>query len=206
MRRFCLLPSSWMRNRSEIGFQFELKIAQGELGTRRDTQKRRKSDRPLRPGREEIRKNIRPRTQRQKAMNLLFSGGLLLAFHDHLRIVRYLEKHLADRLEQRQSVPAELVLLGHDQDAVKKIAEAGLEAEDDLLSLGKIAFGDHRRDILLDDGKNGIELAFLFLDEQARIDGRGGLAGDDVVDALGHQDQRQYLRVFSPDKQIDENA
>jgi len=121
-----------------------------------------------------------------KAMTFLFSGGRLLAFHDHLRIVRYLEKHLADRLEQRQSVPAELVLLGHDQDAVKKIAEAGLEAEDDLLSLGKIAFGDHRRDILLDDGKNGIELAFLFLDEQARIDGRGGLAGDDVIDAFGH--------------------
>jgi len=73
----------------------------------------------------------------------------------------------------------------------KEIVEAVLEAEDNLLGLGKVAFGDHRRDILLDDGKNGIELAFLFLHEQARIDGRGQLAGDDVVDALGHQDQRQ---------------
>jgi len=59
--------------------------------------------------------------------------------------------------------------------------------------LGKIAFGDHRRDILLDDGKNGIELAFLFLHEKARIDGRRRPAGDDVVDALGHQDQRLEL-------------
>ena len=130
-----------------------------------------------------------------KAMTFLFSGGRLLAFHDHLRIVRYLEKHLADRLEQRQSVPAELVLLGHDQDAVKKIVEAGLDPEDNLLGLGKIAFGDHRRDILLDDGKNGIELAFLFLREQARVDGRGGLAGYDVIDAFGHQDQRLELRA-----------
>jgi len=143
---------------------------------------------------------------RDKGADHLFSGGLLLAFHDHLRVVRDLEEHLADRLEQRQAVPTELVLLGHDQDAVKKIVEAGLEAEDNLLGLGKIALGDHRRDILLDDGKNGIEFAFLFLREQARVDGRGRLAGDDVVDALGHQDQRQYLRVFSPDKQIDENA
>jgi len=77
----------------------------------------------------------------------------------------------------------------------KEIVEAVLEAEDNLLGLGKVAFGDHRRDILLDDGKNGIELAFLFLDEQARVDGCGGLAGDDVVDALGHQDQRLELRA-----------
>jgi len=121
-----------------------------------------------------------------KALTFLFSDGRLLAFHDDLRVVCDLEQHLADRLEQRQPVSPELVLLGHDQDPVKKIVEAGLEAEDNLLGLGKIAFGDHRRDILLDDGKNGIELAFLFLHEQARIDGRGGLAGNDVVDALGH--------------------
>jgi len=94
-------------------------------------------------------------------MTLLFSGGWLLAFHDHLGVVRYLEEHFADRLEQSQAVPTEFGFLGHDQDTVKKIVEAGLEAEDNLLGLGKIAFGDHRRDILLDDGKNGIELAFL---------------------------------------------
>ena len=88
--------------------------------------------------------------------------NLLLAFHNHLRVVRDLDEHLADRLEQRQPVFPELVLLGHDQDAVKKIAKSRLEAEDNLLGLGKIALGDHRRDILLDDGKNGIEFAFLF--------------------------------------------
>ena len=96
-----------------------------------------------------------------KAMTFLFSWRRFLAFHDHLRVIRDLEEHLADRLEQRQPVSPELVLLGHDQNAVKKIVEAGLEAEDNLLGLGKIALGDHRRDILLDDGKNGIELAFL---------------------------------------------
>jgi hypothetical protein len=94
-------------------------------------------------------------------MIFLFSGRLLLPFHDHLRVVRDLEEHLADRLEQSQAVPTEFGFLGHYQDAVKKIVEAGLEAEDNLLGLGKIAFGDHRGDILLDDGKNGIELAFL---------------------------------------------
>jgi len=46
-----------------------------------------------------------------KAMAFLFSGGLLLAFHDHLRVVRDLEQHLADRLEQRQTVSRELVLI-----------------------------------------------------------------------------------------------
>jgi len=128
-------------------------------------------------------------------MTFLFSGGRLLAFHDHLRVIRYLEEHLADRLEQGQPVSPELVFLGHDQDPVKKIVEAGLEAEDNLLGLGKIALGDHRRDVLLDDGKNGIELAFLFLHEQARVDGCGRLAGDDVIDAFGHQDQRLELRA-----------
>jgi hypothetical protein len=49
-----------------------------------------------------------------------------------------LEEHLAYGLEQRQAVSSEFVLLGHDQDAVKKIVEAGLEAEDNLLGLGKI--------------------------------------------------------------------
>jgi len=55
-----------------------------------------------------------------KAMTFLFSGGRLLAFDDHLRIVRDLEEHLADRLEQRLPVSPELVLLGHDQDAAKR--------------------------------------------------------------------------------------
>jgi len=46
-----------------------------------------------------------------KAMTLLFSGGLLLPFHDHLRVIRDLDEHLADRLEQRQPVSPELVLI-----------------------------------------------------------------------------------------------
>jgi hypothetical protein len=46
-----------------------------------------------------------------KAMTFLFTGGRLLAFHDNLRVVRYLEKHLADRLEQSQTVSPELVLI-----------------------------------------------------------------------------------------------
>ena len=46
-----------------------------------------------------------------KAMTFLFSGGRPLPFHDHLRVVRYLEQHLADRLEQRQPVSPELVLI-----------------------------------------------------------------------------------------------
>jgi len=55
-----------------------------------------------------------------KAMSFLFSNGRLLAFHDDLRVIRDLEEHLADRLEQRLPVSPELVLLGHDQDAAKR--------------------------------------------------------------------------------------
>jgi len=46
-----------------------------------------------------------------KAMTFLFSEGRLLAFHHNLRVIRYLEQHLADRLEQRQAVSPELVFL-----------------------------------------------------------------------------------------------
>jgi hypothetical protein len=46
-----------------IGCQGELKIAEGGPGSCRDTHKRRKSDRPLLPGKEKIMRNIhcRPR-------------------------------------------------------------------------------------------------------------------------------------------------
>jgi predicted nuclease of predicted toxin-antitoxin system len=68
-------------------------------------------------------------------MTFLFSRGRLPAFHDYLRVIGHLEEHLTDRLEQRQAVPAELVILGHDQDVVKKIIEAGLDPKMIFLGL-----------------------------------------------------------------------
>jgi hypothetical protein len=57
MRQFCLVPSSWMINRSLLGCQVELNIAEGGLGSCRNTQKRRKSPRPARLLRVKILKN-----------------------------------------------------------------------------------------------------------------------------------------------------
>jgi hypothetical protein len=52
--QFCLTPSSGRINRGTVGCQVELKIAQGEPGTRGQGHKRRKSDRPLFPRAREV--------------------------------------------------------------------------------------------------------------------------------------------------------